>query len=146
MKSFPEILSELYDFLHSHPTETLIVSLKQEDNNPAKFNALLARDIGESKGGWEMWFRESRIPSLGEVRGRCVMFSRFGGTKDGWPLEKGFGIHPERWPDSDKTGFYWWCGDTFVRTQDWFVIFPFFPFYLWFIYVMQLKVCDSFVP
>src|ERR1700761_2466731 len=86
---FPTILSDLHRFLKEHPSETIIVSIKQEDRGPVTFNTLVARDMGNSEGGWGMWFLdEGRIPSLGEVRGKCVMFSRFGGTPDGWPVER----------------------------------------------------------
>lgn len=116
---FPSILQTIYDFFQSHPSETLIVSLKQENKDPVRFNQLLARDIEQSRGGWGMWFLEGgRIPFLGEMRGRCLMFSRFGGTKYGWPVDKGLGFHPERWPDSSR-GFGWWEGKTIVRVQDW---------------------------
>lgn len=81
-------------------------------------------------GGWEepgnrdgyrgMWFLENRIPKLGEVRGKVVLFSRFGGNGAGWEggLE-GMGIHPLTWPDSLKEGFEWLCKETLVKTHDW---------------------------
>ena len=57
---------------------------------------------------------------LGEVRGKVVMLSRFGGDGSGWEngLE-GLGIHPTAWPDSEKAGFTWRLKGTLVRTHDW---------------------------
>ena len=87
-----------------------------------RFNELLARDIEQSEGGWEMWYlKGGRIPKLGELRGKCLMFSRFGGTIEGWPRDKGLGMHPIFWPNGEK-GFEWQYGKTLVRVQDWLVI------------------------
>jgi len=120
--SFPEVLQTIHSFLIAHPSEALVVSLKQEDKGAIRFNQLLARDIEQSEGGWEMWYLESgRIPRLGEVRGRCLMFSRFGGTVEGWPTDKGLGFHPNYWPDGSK-GFEWRYGEVVVRVQDWYRI------------------------
>jgi 1-phosphatidylinositol phosphodiesterase len=117
--SFPAILQTIHDFLSQHPQETLVVSIKQEDSGAVRFNQLLTRDIETSEGGWAMWFLESgRVPKLGEVRGRCVLLSRFGGTSEGWPNDRGLGIHPVSWPDSVK-GFEWWYEKTLIRVQDW---------------------------
>jgi 1-phosphatidylinositol phosphodiesterase len=65
-----------------------------------------------------LWYLENRIPTLGEVRGKAVLFSRFGGHGEGWPDNK-IGIHPPLWPDSAKDGFEWEMADTRVRVHDW---------------------------
>ena len=55
---------------------------------------------------------------LGEVRGKGILVTRFDREGDEeW--KAGMGIHPSTWPDSRREGFEWWCGDTRVRTQDW---------------------------
>jgi len=98
------------------------VSVKQEDWDTKLFPRLVYAEIIASPGGLEMWYLENRIPNLGEVRGRAVLFSRFG--NDGW--ENGAnGIHPPLWPDSAKDGFQWECNGTLVRIQDWYHIFSF---------------------
>ncbi len=111
------ILDDLRRFLSEQPTETVVVSLKQEDVGQEQWNKLLVEGIEKSQRGWGMWFIDGRLPKLGEVRGKCVMFSRFGPV--GYPGEKGWGIHPTTWPNSLKGSFEWNCGDTIVRTQDW---------------------------
>ncbi|KAG8847293.1 hypothetical protein FRB96_001627 [Tulasnella sp. 330] len=70
----------------------------------------------------DMWYLENRVPTLGEVRGKIVLFSRFGdGT--GWPGGlNGMGISPMIWPDSDPNGFSFVCGDTTFQMQDWYNI------------------------
>ncbi|KAH8991119.1 PLC-like phosphodiesterase [Lactarius hatsudake] len=124
--TFQSILADLHTFLTS-PTsarETIVVSIKQEDydtHSPANFSALVRDEIEASPGGMGMWYLENRIPTLGEVRGKAIMFSRFGGDGAAWEngLE-GMGIHPTNWPDSAKEAFSWTCKDVLVRTQDWY--------------------------
>jgi 1-phosphatidylinositol phosphodiesterase len=123
--SFQQVLSEVYDFLTDPAScrETIVMSIKQEDfatTPPPDFSALVHKEIQMGPGGMEMWFLENRVPMLGEVRGKVIMFSRFGGDGAGWEggLE-GMGIHPARWPDSEKKGFVWSCKNTLVKTQDW---------------------------
>lgn len=141
---FAAILNDVHKFLTSPigSKETIIMSIKQEDFavTPAPLFSQLVRDtIVRGPGGWAeastkgsevnkgMWFFENRIPKLGEVRGKVVLLSRFGGNGDGWDggLE-GLGIHPTTWPDSDKNGFEWELKGTRVRTHDWYGIPSFF--------------------
>ena len=129
--TFASILATLCTFLNSAASrrETLIVSIKQEDRG-GDFSRLVREEIEQGPGGMNMWWLENRIPTLGEVRGKAILFSRFGGNGADWEngLE-GMGIHPTTWPDSAKEGFEWWCKDTMVRTQDWCVCFrsTFYP-------------------
>jgi 1-phosphatidylinositol phosphodiesterase len=114
---FASILATLHQFLTApaSKSECIIVSIKQEDHASPAFTALVNSTICASAGGAEMWFTQSnRIPMLGEVRGRCVLFSRFGD-----PDGEGLGIHPDRWPDSVPQGFEWMCRETAVRVSDW---------------------------
>ena len=124
---FLKILSDLHAFLTSpiSSRETLVVSIKQEnyaDVGAIEFSMAVRRDILQGPGGLDMWFLENRIPRLGEVRGRAIMFSRFGADGTGWDRGlEGMGIHPTRWPDSAKEGFTWELKGTLVRTPDWSV-------------------------
>lgn len=79
-------------------------------------------EVFDGPAGRDLWFLENRVPTLGEVRGKIVLFSRFGGNGAGWEggLE-GIGIHPTNWPDSSPEVFYWNCKETLVRTHDWYV-------------------------
>ena len=123
--SFQSILTIIHDFLTAPETcrETVVVSIKQEDYTsvqPKDFSKQVHDEIANGPGGMGMWFLENRIPTLGEVRGKVVMFSRFGGDGADWEggLE-GLGIHPTTWPDSERAGFSWECKNTVVRTHDW---------------------------
>jgi 1-phosphatidylinositol phosphodiesterase len=115
------------------------MSIKQEDSEltpPGVFSQMVRDAIAFGPGGgWAgvkevgsdvnhgMWFLENRIPTLGEVRGRVVLFSRFGGDGSGWPQGlEGIGIHPRSWPDSRKEGFEWDLKGTRVRIHDWYVV------------------------
>ncbi|KAK7035808.1 PLCXc domain-containing protein [Favolaschia claudopus] len=121
--SFQDILISVHNFLTSPAgsSETIVMSIKQEAPSNV-FSQLVHDEIKVGAGGWDMWFLESRIPKLGEVRGKVVMFSRFG-NGDGWEGGlNGMGIHPTYWPDSAKGGFSWMCNDTLVRTNDWYHI------------------------
>ena len=125
--TFQSILGDLHAFLTSPSSarETIVVSIKQEDydtQSPEGFSNLVREEIEAGPGGIGMWFLENRVPTLGEVRGKVIMFSRFGGDGAGWEggLE-GMGIHPTNWPDSANEVFSWTCKDVLVRTQDWCV-------------------------
>jgi 1-phosphatidylinositol phosphodiesterase len=125
--TFQSILCDFHAFLTSPMSgrETVIVSVKQEDydiHSPEVFSTLVRGELEAGPGGLGIWFLENRIPTLGEVRGKAIMFSRFGGDGATWEggLE-GMGIHPTNWPDSERQGFTWTCKDVLVRTQDWCV-------------------------
>ncbi|CAE6468173.1 unnamed protein product [Rhizoctonia solani] len=122
--SFSAVLHTLHHFLQERPRECLVVSLKQEDfayTPPVLFSRLVREEIERAEGGIGMWWLENRVPRLGEVRGRCIMLSRFGGDGKEWEhgLE-GMGIHPTKWPDSAQEGFEWDLKGTTVRTHDWY--------------------------
>lgn len=123
--SFKEILSTVQEFLTAPATsrETIVMSIKQEDfakHSYMDFSQLVQDEIADGPGGRKMWFLKNRVPNLGEVRGKVVMFSRFGGNGEGWDdALEGLGIHPLVWPDSEKSGFSWQCKKTLVRTHDW---------------------------
>jgi len=125
---FQAILATIHAFFTSPDSsrETLVMSIKQEDfarTPPPYFSELVHAEIESGAGGRDMWFLDNRVPRLGEVRGKVVMFSRFGGDGAGWEngLE-GMGIHPTTWPDSQQEGFEWRCKNTVVRTHDWYSI------------------------
>ncbi|KAI6164266.1 PLC-like phosphodiesterase [Pisolithus thermaeus] len=117
--AFSDVLHQLHAFLTAPSTcsETVVVSIKQEDDDTRRFPQLVREEIMKSPGGLDMWYLEDRIPNLGEVRGKAVMFSRFGG--DGW-TGGAVGIHPPVWPDSARLGFTWDCKGTIIRVQDWY--------------------------
>lgn len=126
---FRDIIKAVYKYLTSPAgqTETVVVSIKQEDVGWELFSKLVHDEVRSAPWGEGFWFLENRIPTLGEVRGKAVLFSRFGGNGQGW--ERGLGIHPPSWPDSKEDGFCWWLQGTQIKVQDWYVYFCFI--FLW---------------
>jgi 1-phosphatidylinositol phosphodiesterase len=136
---FLTILTEVYTFLTSDAgrNETIVMSIKQEDASktpPPFFSQKVRESIMNGPGGWDdsaasgsgvnrgMWFLENRIPTLGEVRGKVILFSRFGGDGAAWPQGlEGLGIHPTNWPNSSRDVFEWDLKGTRVITHDWLV-------------------------
>ncbi|WVO13141.1 hypothetical protein L204_100753 [Cryptococcus depauperatus] len=118
--SLQALLPILHGFLYNHPTETIILSLKEE--SPPFHPAFSERTYSAFKPYLgEFWFLQERIPRLGEVRGKGILLTRFDRDKDTqgqWP--EGMGIHPSTWPDSKREGFVWDCGGTPFRIQDWY--------------------------
>jgi hypothetical protein len=125
---FSDMLQQLYAFLSAHPKETAVFCIQQEAPSSHLFSSLVrtAMQDGIDRG---LWFLDNRIPRLGEVRGKGILMSRFGGgadgglgpwmeTVDGQQVAR-IGWHPGSWPDSLLEGFEWDCGGTPVRTQDW---------------------------
>lgn len=77
---------------------------RTENASTPLFLALLRSYISLSPS---LWFLANRIPRLAEVRGKIVLFSRFGTAADEreWEAMGGMGIHPEGWRDSVREGF-----------------------------------------
>ncbi len=74
--TFLEAYKQIVDFLLTHPNETVIVTLKNEENSMSddyrkKLNAYLAamKDSG-------IVYTNDSIPTLGEVRGKIVLYNR----------------------------------------------------------------------
>jgi 1-phosphatidylinositol phosphodiesterase len=126
--TFTSILESICSYLESPKgkSEIVIVSIMEEASfmpGSPLFSTLVRDAILSTPSRRSLWFLENRIPTLGEVRGKAIMFSRFGRNGEGWKggLE-GIGIHPTTWPDNRREGFEWMLKDTRVRTQDWYGI------------------------
>lgn len=71
--TFRSVLVDLVAFLDAHPTETVVMSVKDEVRNE-DFSRLVWLDMAQYEG---RWFLENRVPSLGEVRGKAILLTRF---------------------------------------------------------------------
>lgn len=74
--TFESILKDLYSFLKANPTETVIISIKNEGRTDDGVFAdiLYSQYINV---GSRYWYLGNKIPKLGDVRGRAVLLRRF---------------------------------------------------------------------
>ena len=73
---FDDVTKDLYTFLQQHPTETVIVNIKIEDDNHSVSDVqkLLQKELKSNK---DYWYTQDEIPTLAEARGRAVLMTRF---------------------------------------------------------------------
>jgi len=69
-----KLFAQLYQFLSEKPTETVIVSIKQEDSDTHFFPLLMSL----LQANVTLWYLAASFPILGDVRGKAILFSRFG--------------------------------------------------------------------
>ncbi|BEI80870.1 hypothetical protein CcaverHIS002_0200300 [Cutaneotrichosporon cavernicola] len=102
------------EFLRQNPRETVILSIKQEQEDAEQFPQLVQDALSSG-----MWRFDENFPTLGEVRGKGIFFSRFGKKSDD-QFPNGQGLKPMRWPDNQADGFDQdWHGTQF-RIHDWY--------------------------
>lgn len=133
--SFKTVLQEISDFLKSNPRETVIMCVKEEAPSYHDFSQTARMEMDPFIKADE-WFLEDFVPTLGQVRGKAILLSRFGGgvrrldggsdpwkmPVDPWRTEVRMGWRPNVWPNSSKEAFGWNCGQHRVSTQDWYDI------------------------
>ena len=92
--TFAEVLNDIQQFMEKHPSETIFMSIKKEDetvNSSISFEEALERDL---KGYEHLFMCDSKIPeTLGEMRGKAYIISRYPGETIGIPAH-------ENWKDS----------------------------------------------
>lgn len=71
-----DVLSQCYEFLKQHPTETIVFMVKQEygDESVAEFETLLNSYIMENP---DYWYLSDSLPTLKEARGKLVLMRRY---------------------------------------------------------------------
>ncbi|OKJ35623.1 phosphatidylinositol-specific phospholipase C [Streptomyces sp. CB01580] len=77
---FGDVLGACWDFLAGHPTETVLMRVKQEysEESDATFRAVF--DDYLDVRGWRPLFRiDPALPSLGQARGKVVLLADNGG-------------------------------------------------------------------
>ncbi len=76
--SYESTLNDIMSFLKDNPSETVIVSIKEENHtSPKDFLGMLQPYFDSTS---YKWFLENRVPTLGEARGKIVLFRRFNYT------------------------------------------------------------------
>lgn len=90
--NFDDVLNAVNAFLDAHPSEAVIMSVKEEYNatgNTRSFEQTFDSYVAKNPGKWNLG---TSIPTLGEARGKITLFRRFGaGAK---------GIDASNWPDN----------------------------------------------
>ncbi|MET7757279.1 phosphatidylinositol-specific phospholipase C [Streptomyces sp. NPDC005389] len=95
---FGDVLVACRDFLAAHPSETVLMRVKQEysSDSDATFGAVFT-DYLDNRG-WRPLFRiGDTVPSLGEARGKVVLIADNGGLP----------------------GLKWWDGGAIALQDDW---------------------------
>ena len=79
---FAEVRNICSEFLTAHPRETIILSLKKEDDAPGgdnqkgfTFQDRFNEFVRTSRK--DLWYLENAIPTLKDVRGKIVLYRRF---------------------------------------------------------------------
>ena len=83
------VFQDIYNWLDAHPSETVYICIKEDDGDngvPAFTNAIYEYIHGYGQGKYfygenynyqDRWYLGKTVPTLGEVRGKCVLFNRF---------------------------------------------------------------------
>jgi 1-phosphatidylinositol phosphodiesterase len=108
--NFNDVVTACYAFLAANPTETIVMSVKEEydpTSNTRSFEQTFDSYTAQQPG---RWYLSSAIPNLGDVRGKIVLLRRFGASAT--PK----GIDATNW--ADNTTFTINNGNATLRVQD----------------------------
>lgn len=109
--TFDEVLASCKSFLEAHPGETILMSIKEENDSNAAFESTLRSYIEQDS---DLWYTGSSFPELETVRGKIVLLRRFGASGT-------LGINfSSGW--ADNTTFDISAGGCTVRVQDFYQI------------------------
>ena len=96
-----QVLADCKKFLKENPTEAIILCVKRDDGPSSEetFDLFYEKFLKNDP----YWFTENRIPTLGEVRGKLVLFNRCGVDFSN-PKYTDFntGLRLSNWPDLPK--------------------------------------------
>lgn len=91
--NFDDVLNACYAFLESHPSETIIMSVKEEhdaSNTTRSFESTFDSYVQKNPSKWDLG---TNIPTLGEVRGKIRLLRRFS-------AQTSKGINATSWADN----------------------------------------------
>lgn len=109
--NFTDVLNACLSFLNSNPTETIIMSVKEEhtpSNNTRSFEETFNSYVQQNPGKWDLG---NTVPSLGAVRGKIKLLRRFSAT-----VSKG--IDATNW--ADNTVFEINNAGSAIKVQDFY--------------------------
>jgi alpha-L-arabinofuranosidase B-like protein/phosphatidylinositol-specific phospholipase C-like protein len=90
--NFDDVLNAVIAFLNAHPSEAVIMSVKEEhtaSGNTRSFEQTFDAYVASNPGKWNLG---TGIPTLGAARGKITLLRRFGGGAKG--------INASSWPDN----------------------------------------------
>ncbi|HCA05712.1 phosphatidylinositol-specific phospholipase C [Chryseobacterium sp.] len=112
--NFDDVLNACYAFLESHPTETIIMSVKEEynaSNTSRSFEKTFDTYVQKNPSKWDLG---NNIPKLGDIRGKIRLLRRF-------PAEVSKGINATGWADNTTFEINNTPG-TSVKVQDYYKV------------------------
>lgn len=95
---FPDIVKMCKDFLDLYPSECIIMSIKNEsgDWGDQFVDSIYTTAIEDQ----QHWHYGDTIPTLGEVRGKIVLFRRYKEENSSHQAKANIGINLTDWPDN----------------------------------------------
>jgi 1-phosphatidylinositol phosphodiesterase len=117
--NFEDVLTDCKNFLLANPGETILMHVKPEhtiENCTLNFQQIFANYVRRYPN---LFYRDTKIPTLGEARGRIVLVRRFGWDNNLTPDMHYFGIWADNW--ADNTMYQIWntgSGEDKVYLQD----------------------------
>jgi 1-phosphatidylinositol phosphodiesterase len=101
--TFEDVLDTCKDFLDDHPRETIIMSVKEEDDAPRGGNGGKSFQTRfDEYAASAPFYLQSAIPALGDARGKIVLFRRF--ALDSGTAPGNYGINAYNDFPKDATG------------------------------------------
>src|SRR5690349_13091859 len=91
-QTFDDVLATMFDFLDKHPTETIIMSIKEESTAEGTTRSFEATFDAYAQQAPDRWYLGAAVPALGDVRGKIVLLRRFTATA-------ALGIDASMWAD-----------------------------------------------
>ena len=110
MQTFDDVLATMFAFLDAHPSETVMMSIKEEyteENVTQSFEATFDAYVAQAP---DRWYLGEGVPALGDVRGKIVLVRRF--TAMAPPL----GLDASGW--ADNTTFTLTTPGAVMRVED----------------------------
>lgn len=114
MQTFDQVTQTMLDFLDAHPTETVIMSIKEESTpsgSTETFEQTFMKYVAKHP---DRWYLGDAVPALGDVRDKIVLLRRFQATTT--PL----GLDASGW--ADNTTFTLTDADATLRIQDQYLV------------------------
>jgi 1-phosphatidylinositol phosphodiesterase len=96
--NFTDVLNSCTNFLTSHPTETIVMAIKEEHTSVGNNRSYEATFDSYVQLNQNLWYLGETIPALNNVRGKIVLLRRFAASS----LPKGIDV--TIWDSTSSTG------------------------------------------